>query len=1056
WLGYGSGVALAFGDYDDDQLLDILIAGLENGTAATKVFHRTSTAVTLPAVAPSLSTPVVNANSVTLSWTTPSTGLSYNLYLGTSSQSDDLDGAEADLSTGQRFIVRRGELASTTKTYNNLAAGTYYWSVQGIENNYKGTPFATEGTFTIVNILPNTSSFQDVTAASFSPSPPTGVWKGLIEPADVDLDGDLDFLLAGADALGGSSTVVLYRNDGSGDFTTAAAIQSMPNLDNAAATWNDFNNDNEPDLLIMGQPTSPAYYTGLFLNNGSGILNISNSTISNVPATRSGSVDGGDFDGDGDIDILITGQTQSGRILRIYENQLAQGNFTFNLYADLSSVAGVSGGEARWADFDEDGDLDFAVTGDAGSTLGTQTLVFRNTDGVFSTSNTYPTYSTNNFLGLLESSLEWGDLNNDGMLDLVVTGRDDAATSNYRTFIIYGTGNDMVNLAFSPPSGLNFFSLPGVAKGDVALGDFNEDGFMDLFLTGETASGSVSQSSVFFRQGTSFDAFYQEDTASSNLFADYSNSAAAWGDFDGDKKLDLMLTGIDLINSSIGYRYYQNVEPTPNINPLAPAQSSLSATLQGFDVLLDWDASLAAAGLPTGAENGYTYNVYVDTVPPADLILSPMADTTDGYRRVVKLGNAFSRTDWLLKDLTPLTTYYWGVQAIDQDFQGSNFVSGGSFFYDDPSFVNQTANVVLSTALQNFEDAYLRWGDYNENGELDLLIVGGETTNDYGVLFYEQDGGQFVQDLSINGNIDAVRYGSIDMADADNDGEIDILIAGETASGPICKVYRDLQNGQGASFGGINIGDIYSVPGGGIMDGEALFGDYNNDGLPDILMTGNRSGNPVTELYLNQSTPANLSFVLDPVSTTLTNMFSSAAVWADFNNDGWLDIGIQGRDGTLAYKQIYSNDQAGGFNLVSLPGQKILGGSLKAGDFNADGWIDLLSSGELLAGTGRAEVIRNNANNTFSLFQNVPFLEKGTADWADFNHDGYLDIAMVGENFGNNSTAAHFLVYDAALANNNFVDDPIAAVPFPEVGKNSGLAWGDYDNDGKIDLAIAG
>ncbi|MEL7532184.1 MAG: FG-GAP-like repeat-containing protein, partial [Bacteroidota bacterium] len=827
-------------------------------------------------------------------------------------------------------------------------------------------------------------------------------------------------------------------------------VSSIPPLDNVRATWADFNNDNAPDILIFGQPTTGPYYKGLFLNDGTGTtMTINNSIILNLPEARSGSVDCGDFDGDGDVDILITGQTVSGRILQIYENKLAQGNFTFDLYADLSSDAGVVSGEARWADFDGDGDLDFAVTGDKGGTNGALTVVYQNDNGVFSNGNTY------NTIGFLEGSLEWGDLNNDGLLDLVVTGRRDATNAGYLTLIFYNNGNPSIGQAFYP-SPLNFAQIPGMAKGDVSLGDFNDDGLMDIFLTGESASGSIAESSLFFRQGSSGDAYYQEDTASSNLFSDLINSASVWGDFDGDNKLDLMITGIDLLNSSISYSYYRNIDSSPNVSPLAPAQSSLNATLQGFDVLLEWDPSLAAAGLPAGAQAGYTYNIYVDTVPPAATSVSPMADTTNGYRRIVKLGNAFSRTNYLLKDLTPNTTYYWGVQAIDQDFEGSNFVRGGSFFYDDPSFLNQTANVVLPTALQNFEDAYLRWGDYNENGELDLLVAGGENTNDFGVLFFEQDGGMFTQDVNINGNIDAVRFGSIDLADADSDGDVDVLIAGESTSGPICKVYRDIQAGQGATFGGLNAGDVFSVPGGGISDGEALFGDYNNDGLPDILMTGNRSGNPITELYLNQSTPGNLSFVLDPISSSITDMFSSAAVWADFNNDGWLDFAIQGRDATTPYKRIFSNDQNGGFNLVSLPGQKILGGSLEAGDFNADGWIDLITSGELIGGAPRAEVIRNTTNNTFAFFQNIPFLEKGAADWADFNHDGYLDIAMVGENLGANSVDARFLVYDPALASNNFVEDPIAAVPFPQLGANSSLAWGDYDQDGRIDLAIAG
>ncbi|MEL7535086.1 MAG: VCBS repeat-containing protein, partial [Bacteroidota bacterium] len=203
WLGYGNGTALAVGDFNEDRNIDILISGLENGTVATKIFERTSISTPAGVGAPILGAAVVNANSVTLNWDPPAgvtDSLSYNIYLGTSSQTDNEDGAESDLLTGERYIVRRGEVSITNKTYSNLPADTYYWSVQAIESNYRGSAFAAEGTFTIVNVLPNNSSFQDVT--NTFPSAPTGVWKGLIEVADVDVDGDLDFLMGGAVNLG--------------------------------------------------------------------------------------------------------------------------------------------------------------------------------------------------------------------------------------------------------------------------------------------------------------------------------------------------------------------------------------------------------------------------------------------------------------------------------------------------------------------------------------------------------------------------------------------------------------------------------------------------------------------------------------------------------------------------------------------------------------------------------------------------------------------------------------------------------------------------------------
>src|SRR5205823_9498221 len=84
---------------------------------------------------------------------------------------------------------------------------------------------------------------------------------------------------------------------------------------------------------------------------------------------------------------------------------------------------GVRGGAMAWGDYDNDGYLDVVVTGDSGSAV--TVLYHNNGDGTFSSMNL-------DFAGYRSSSVEWGDFDNDGYLDLLVTGISDGYARVYR------------------------------------------------------------------------------------------------------------------------------------------------------------------------------------------------------------------------------------------------------------------------------------------------------------------------------------------------------------------------------------------------------------------------------------------------------------------------------------------------------------------------------------------------------------------------------------------------------------------------------------------------
>ncbi len=157
---------------------------------------------------------------------------------------------------------------------------------------------------------------------------------------------------------------------------------------------------------------------------------------------------------------------------------------------------------------------------------------------------------------------------------------------------------------------------------------------------------------------------------------------AAWGDYDNDGDIDILLSGSSDQLGSIT-RVYRNDLVPPNSVPSAP--SGLNAAFNGGDVILGWSPSTDAQ---TPAP-GLTYNLRVSTTPGGVDVASPLANTATGYRRVVQIGNANNGTTAILKSL-PGDTYYWSVQAVDTAFAGSPFAVESTFVRSCTGSINPT------------------------------------------------------------------------------------------------------------------------------------------------------------------------------------------------------------------------------------------------------------------------------------------------------------------------------------------------------------------------------
>ena len=131
-----------------------------------------------------------------------------------------------------------------------------------------------------------------------------------------------------------------------------------------------------------------------------------------VPGLTGATLAWGDCDNDGDLDFAIAGRDASYvRSSSIYRND-GGGVFTNS----GASLVGVDLGSLAWGDYDNDGDLDLALTGYGNDGLA-KGKIYRNDGGVFVDTNA-------SIWGAFESSIAWGDYDKDGDLDLAIAGRD--------------------------------------------------------------------------------------------------------------------------------------------------------------------------------------------------------------------------------------------------------------------------------------------------------------------------------------------------------------------------------------------------------------------------------------------------------------------------------------------------------------------------------------------------------------------------------------------------------------------------------------------------------
>ena len=295
----------------------------------------------------------------------------------------------------------------------------------------------------------------------------------LIVAGDFNQDGNMDLAVN----CTGFDVVAILFGDGQGGFTLGGHFP-VDTLTKGLQVG-DVNGDGHLDLV---NAANWGYDEAVLLGDGLGAFHRAS------PPTE---IDGDgepvrlllrDFNNDGKLDIAVNAPDDD-KVVLYFGN--GKGGFPG---PDLE-VLGVQQPYGMDAgDFNHDGNLDMAVTGDSKQT-GRSVLSILLGDGAggFSIS----TFPVND----LPSSVKVADLNNDGNLDLVVAGALPLNTTG--DFISTYLGNGKGVFALKETINLG----PGNLKGDIAIGDFNEDGFLDVAYP-QTEADSPTHVLTFFGDGT--------------------------------------------------------------------------------------------------------------------------------------------------------------------------------------------------------------------------------------------------------------------------------------------------------------------------------------------------------------------------------------------------------------------------------------------------------------------------------------------------------------------------------------------------------------------------
>ncbi|RMD91267.1 MAG: hypothetical protein D6813_07955, partial [Calditrichaeota bacterium] len=408
---------------------------------------------------------------------------------------------------------------------------------------------------------------------------------------------------------------------------------------------------------------------------------------------------------------------------------------------------------------------------------------------------------------------------------------------------------------------------------------------------------------------------------------------------------------------------------------------------------------------------------------------------------------------------TKSTTYIYKVTAVYQESESEHVGEiGPSGSPSDDELFTRVFDVSPAVDGEGGRSAGSSWADVDNDGDVDLFVVNYPNTipnslylNNGDGTFNKMTSSALVTDLGSS-------YGA-SWGDYNNDGLVDVFVANTTFFnlGEPNFLY---QNNGGGSFTKITSGDVVTDS---QESNSGSWGDYDNDGDLDLFVANGSILPQKNALYQNSGPP---NYALNKVSSNAivddpVIAISNQGAWADFDQDGDLDLFVANGGFVTSAAQnnvLYRNLGGGNFEKVAdasaYPMIADGGASTGAswGDYDDDGDLDLFVANDKSQADpdGKNFLYQNNGppNFTFTKIATGPVVtDKGFSkgsSWGDYDNDGDLDLFVSNDDvnflYQNDGNGIFTRVPKGSLVHN--------------VGSSNGCTWADFDGDGYLDMFV--
>lgn len=665
----------------------------------------------------------------------------------------------------------------------------------------------------------------------------------------------------------------------------------------------DVNGDGIPDIVVLAPVSINNGPTiaglGTLLGNGDGTFQ--NPVISATQSTESYSLVLGDFNRDGKLDAVV-GDVANNKIL-VYLGD-GTGSFTAGATSTLQDVPQ----QIVAADMNHDGKMDLVVAEQSQVV----SVLLGNGDGTFQPelANADPNNAYN---------LAVADLNGDGIPDVVTSGNE--------LEVFLGNGDGTLESPTTTEVAGNI--------GAMITGDFNGDGIPDIAMEGGW-TGIVmlfgNGDGTFKTPGSVYGNSQMEDGGT------YGPALAA-GDFNNDGKLDLVTAPYN-DGSGEAFAILAN-----NGDGTFAVGGDLSA---GYDAVSTIVADFNGDGIPDLAIANINNNDGVNT----------------GVRVYLgagkgKFGNAIN---------VSLNDSHDPLSLVAGDFNRDGKIDLASANYDGTVSVlfgngdGTFASGKTYAAAGSGTPLQLATGDLNGDGNLDLAVLYNvyNGSNGYVAILLGNGDGSFQAPQTVNTGL--YPNASFQLADADGDGKLDILVNGNSdVDGNPTNLYLLRGNGDGTFQAGVQ-----ALP---MMNAQ---GTPNPE--PNYFGAANLRGNGVLDIVTTNSLgmqvwPGNGDGTYgQPITNWGTGDDGTHFVFGDFNGDGKTDLAMCGYNSAIWVSLGNGDDTFGPQSMYNIPRTDTNDDceSIVAGDFNGDGSLDLAGLTLLNGQDGTLTTLLSNPVLAFS------------------------------------------------------------------------------------------